>query len=155
MKIHLKIIAVLHLLFAVFLLVSQIVGFYIFFTSSLFRFDSSVLDTSSSFFDRISDNYDRYIEFLAMHDITGTDVLTSIIWILLLLSFGLGLLKLNEWARKLGFLMIALNVYSFCTAIYYDYLSLSYVIGIIFTFYMAVVLSSEKAKKLFVKPLNH
>jgi hypothetical protein len=155
MKIHLKIIAYLYLLLGGFMLVSQISGFYIFFTSSLFRFDSSVLDTSISFFDRLSDNYHRYLEFLAMHDMTGTDALASIIWVVLLLFFGVGLLKLKDWARKLGFVIIALNIFAFCLAIYSNYLSFPYAIGILFTFYMAVVLSSEKTKNLFVKSLNH
>ena len=149
MKIHLKIIAYLYLLLGGFMLVSQISGFYIFFTSSLFRFDSSVLDTSISFFDRLSDNYHRYLEFLAMHDMTGTDALASMIWVVLLFLFGIGLLKMKDWVRKLGYVIIALNIYSFCMAIYYDYLSFAYVIGILFTFYMAVVLSSEKTKHLF------
>jgi Flp pilus assembly protein TadD len=155
MKIHLRIIACLQLLLGGFMFVSLILGHYIFFTSGMFKFESSVLDTSLSFLDRLSDNFQQYLQFLAFNDMDGTDILENLVWVILLFTFGIGLLKLKDWARKLGFILIALNIITFGSAVYYGYLSLPYVIEIIFTFYMAVVLSSEKTKNLFVKSLNH
>lgn len=67
MKIHLKIIAIISLLFGGFLLLSFILGHYAFFTSEFFSFDSSVLD--DSFSGRAENIFKKYREFFGLYGI--------------------------------------------------------------------------------------
>lgn len=145
MRIHLKIIAFISLFFGAFLLLGFILGHYAFFTSEFFSWDSSVLDGSFSFFDRIGNVFKKYREFFGLY---GINPLLSLLWIIFLLALGIGLLKNKEWARKLGFIFIALNIAAFGLAIYDGNLYFGHILQMLFTFYLTFVFTSPKIKEI-------
>ena len=148
MKIQLKIIAVLFVFLGVFSLFGFLAGLYSFSNSELFVWQSSVLDSSGSFFGRIGNLWSKYFEFLKYYGMNGYDLLFSFAWIILSFTFAIGLLKNKKWAINVGFVIVGLNVLGFLLAIYDQNISAAYFIQLVFAAYLFFVLTSARTKEL-------
>ncbi len=146
MRKHIIIIALIYLFLGITLASLFSYGHVQFFSlnSSFFSY-SSVINDDSSFFQKASDFYGIYRNFFAQFDINP---LFSLFTIVSSLSFGYGLLKSKEWARKLGFVIIALNAFSSVYAIFNNNVSAVIIIQLGLTAYMWWALTSPETKRL-------
>jgi hypothetical protein len=142
MKIHLKIAAAASLLFGYVIAFGFLSGQILFF-STVYKRENSVLDDGSAFQNFIK----KYLEFFNEYGIDWISLLFSLLLIVLLISFGHGLLKYREWAKKIGFLIVAFNVFSFFADTVNGEVTLPYVLHIGFTGYMLYLLASNETKK--------
>lgn len=144
MKTHLKIVAIASLLFGYVIAYGFISGQILFF-SVVYKRDISVFDNGISAFTNF---LNQYLRFFNEYGIAWWGLLISLLWIGILLSFGHGLLKHQEWARKLGFVIAGLNIFSFFAETISGLVTLQYSFLIGFTGYMLWVLLADESKKL-------
>lgn len=153
MKKHLIIIASFYLLSGLVIGILFIYGHLHFFSAYAdLLTDGSVLDGNLSFLERWKHFFDVYMAYFAQF---GINPLVSLLGIVSAILFGYGLLKSKEWARKLGFLLIAVNVFSSIHAVFNFGVSGSHLIQIGLSAYMWWVLTAEETKRLMKKAGNN
>ncbi|MEP6924856.1 MAG: hypothetical protein ABI954_10360 [Pyrinomonadaceae bacterium] len=152
MKIHLKIIAFIHLFMGCGLLAT-----IIFVTSQYFlvmgkSYESSVLDADATYFQQLVSqcNFyaDQYQHFSRATAMSGFKPLYGLIMASVAIGFGIGLLKYKEWARKLGFVIIALNILEFAQAVANSELTILHILVIGLTGYMLWTFLSEDVRNI-------
>src|SRR5215813_12865080 len=104
MKKHIIILAAIFLFFGITLGILFIHAHILFFSisSKLFE-ESSVIDTSSSIFQRWLDDFRIYMNYFGK---LGANPPLALITIITSITFGYGLLKYKPWARILGFVLL-------------------------------------------------
>lgn len=145
MKKHIIAIASIYLFLGTTIAILFIYGHIQFFSLNSSLFSESSVINEDSFFQKAISFYNIYRNFFEQFDINP---LFSLFTIVSSLSFGYGLLKSKEWARKLGFVIIALNAFSCVYAVFNNNVSPVIIIQLGFTAYMWWVLNSEETKRL-------
>ena len=152
MRKHIIAIASIYLLLGTTIAILFINGHIHFFSlNSSFFSEPSVINDDYSLFQKASSFYNSYRNFFEQFDINP---LFSLFTIISSFSFGYGLLKSKEWARKLGFVLVALNAFSSIYTIFYNSISAVAIIQLGLAAYMWWVLTSEKAKNLMKPELD-
>ncbi|MGI8470141.1 MAG: hypothetical protein ACR2N3_17000 [Pyrinomonadaceae bacterium] len=105
----------------------------------------SVFDDNFSFLHRWRGYFNVYMNFFGR---LGINPPTSIFTIVSSIAFGYGLLKLKEWARKLGFVIIALNVFACVYSIFNGFISWTIIVQLGLCAYMWWILTSSEVKSL-------
>lgn len=146
MKKHLIIIASIFILLGTTLGILFVVGHINLFSAGAEVFpDNSVLNADRSTASKWVGYFNAYMEFFAQF---GINPLFSLFTIGSSISFGYGLLKRREWARRIGFVIIALNVFSSLYAIFGGFVSGIHILQLALAAYMWWALTSEETKSL-------
>jgi hypothetical protein len=112
--------------------------------------ERSAFDGNLSVFQKLNSFLNVYFDFFGQF---GINPLNSLFVISSSLSFGYGLLKSKEWSRKLGFLVIFLNIFSSLDAMFFGAVSFAVIVQLGLCAYMWWILTSDEAKGL-LKKLN-
>lgn len=103
-------------------------------------FDNSVFSGGESFGEKLWAYYQKYNEYFQ-----GLSPISSSIYAIGLVAFGYGLLKYKEWARKLGFVFVALSVWAFvCDFTITSNLSVTNTIDIMLSSYVLWTITSKE-----------
>lgn len=147
MRKHVIIIALIWLVIGITGGLSFIIGhiYFLSISSTLFV-EPSVLDTNLSFLQKWGENFNVYMDFFAEYDINP---LISLMTIIRSIIFGYGLLKSKEWARKLGFLMIAIDFLASIHGMVQVRTSILFILQIVLCGYMWWILTSPETIQLF------